>query len=225
MATDVEITFTRLHLSMRFKDVLFPFEQSLFLRYLPELGYSISGQIRQVLPPLGGHLEVKGVIATKGADIRVAINPENPSLGIAAPDCGTLVDTFEEVEAALRERLHLNSEEHALFYEVDARATVHTGSNPTAVLRKHAAPKAIVAGGEALFGEPCANATFRLVPTTGSASSADWFDLIVEPFWGSPETFYVANLVFRNSDRQRVVGLARELAPKLEQFVETLEAR
>ena len=221
--TGLQIDILRLHLSVRWQGFLLPFEQRKFLSLLPEQGYVIDEGVTQS-PAFGTFSETSGVLARKGVT-SLTMEPSKPSMGLDNPEGHLLVEEFDSLEENLKHGLSFDSPERAAFYEVLFSALVWTDKNALDVLKRlRPADDPLAAKFSETVGlGPAAMASIRLVPVIGQIHSSDWWDLLIDPSFRSPEQCYRVSFVFRNPERIPTMEITKDLVQMIKTTIQQLE--
>ena len=216
-----DIDFLRLHLGVRWNTVLLPFEQRKFTSLLPDVGYVLDERVDQPLP-FGAYPEASGTIARKGTT-SLTMDTSTPVLALEAKTGQSLAEEFDIIEEALKHELSFDSPEHASFYEIVAQALVWTKKDALAVFASLGTAESIASRFSEKIGiGPSANVTLRLVPASGEVHSPDWWEFHIEPSFRSPQCYRV-QIVYRDSERSKVIELAENLEQIINNFIALLE--
>lgn len=218
--TDV-VNIARFDILVRWRAVLFPFEQSSLIQILPEQGYVVP-QAYTEPPPIGGRLETTGPIATKGA-LRLIVNAAGPGIQLYGTDAIDTVTEFERLEEVLRDQLGFDSRAQARFYEVDAQVTVTSHRSPITTLRGRTDLGKLAENVGVLLGHRVAPFGVRFVTPDSLPTSEDWQELLIEPSLRSPEHSYYGILVFRRKQWEPVKDVALRINEIFEKLPAELE--
>jgi len=216
-----QIQYQKLHLSVRYNTVLFPFDVTRFVQVLPESGYVVRDELVGPVP-FGARVRVTGSVAHKG-EIVLAINMDRNSVGIDAIDVDTLVSEMDALEDLLLDRLGFDSQKSAFFYELLAEAEVSTDRSPAEVLGSKFIQQGIFRSLSTAIGEPTTNFGFRLVPTNANPNQPEWHDIRIQPDVARATTHYYLATVFRSAERSKVMDFASRLTGILSDALTELE--
>lgn len=221
--TSHEVEITRFDISVCWRTVAFPFDQSKLFRILPEQGYVLESGIRQALRgQLGGSTEVSGLVANKGA-LSLTLANTRPGLGITGTVAADVVSEFELLERRLQDHLFFDSRENARFYEVDADVLVWTTHSPIATMRKSLDQNHVLLDtmSESL-GHKVGLHGAVVAATDSLPGSEEWHEIHVRPSLRSPEHAFQMVLVFRRREWEPVYKLASRIPAIFEQICEGL---
>jgi hypothetical protein len=217
-----EIDFFHLRLSVRWNTVLLPFEQYKFVALLPDEGYVLDERLNEPRP-FGTYPEFGGTIARKGTTTLI-MDTRSLILGLEAKNGQSLAEDFDVLENALRSELSFDSPEHASFYEILSNALVWTKQDALAVLRKLGVNNLMASRfSEATDLGPAANATLRLVPTSGEVHSENWWEFQIEFSPRSPHNCYRVQIIYRSPERSKVMDLTKDIERFIRTSIELLE--
>lgn len=222
--TDYEIDLTSLRLSVGWKTVLMPFEQSKFVSSLPGEGYVLLEDVRQVPAAAGVSVEISGPLARKGT-ATVLIDTRRLTLGVECQDPRIAVDELTELEGLLERRLSFDSAEHARFYELVANIQAWTRRSPIGTFRSLQLADHLVTRLSGTIGAgPLRDVSLRLIPAEGTPLGVDWWDFQIEPSFRSPDRCFRFNTVYRRSVREPVMVMARNLEDLTMKTLQLLES-
>src|SRR3972149_6285473 len=105
----LDIRVERFSFNTRLKSIFFPIDYSDITEVLREAGFTIPPSLADRTPglPLGARLIMSGPIAQKD-DLRFQMIPDRGIIGIDGRDIERTLDTFNEVEELIRQRLRVD---------------------------------------------------------------------------------------------------------------------
>jgi hypothetical protein len=216
------VNMIRMSLLVRWRTILFPFEQSQLIKQLPENGYVLTDEIRNRIPSYGARVEVTGVVARKG-DVSLIFDTSRPGFQIEGADNESMVDELDILEGMISDSFNVESESIARFYEVDAQALIRSRKSPIEVVRLYGADAGKFEQIGDIIGIETGAYGFKISSMMSQPSDEDWFEMLLEPNSRSPHTDYFAYLILRKNNRMKVTDIARRIKLVFQQVIERLE--
>jgi hypothetical protein len=223
---DIQIKIERFHFSVRLKSFFFPLQLAELTPILSEIGYSMRKELAERIPdlPLGGRIVVGGSIAEKkdtGQTFR--LEPDRGVIAIAGHDINGVIEDFSRFEKLVRDKVNVNLEAEASFYEFIAEGSATTGKDPTKVIAKLFKDSNLESQISKILGFSAANFGVRIVEQNRYVTEAQWFDLKIEPFVPKPTVVYDVNLTCRHPKRANAVDTAKSLSKTVENILAVME--
>jgi hypothetical protein len=213
------IRYRTLSVSLRYDTVLFPFESLLFLQSLADLGYAFPEPQQ---PPLGGRVDVGGVLGRKGG-VAVHLNIDKMVLGVSANDPQSLLTEFDAVERIVSTQFGIQGETHAKFYELLAGMVVDAGKPPLEVWEAHRRSIPLADNLSSILGTEMAPFGLRVSPIGKEPNRAEWFDVKVEPDVQTNCRAHTVEIVYRKPDRSSVMAFTASLERTVMALIEAIE--
>jgi len=215
------ISVRSVHLAVRYKTLHFPIDPVELAHIVPEAGYVVAD--RDLLSvPFGARVAISGPVATKG-DTELRINSERGILATRGRDADSVVDEFEALEGFLEEQFAFDSQGASRFYELLAELTVTSAENPLSVMARQSEGVAVLQRLGEVLGFPVSNFTLRAVGTGQEPNDNNWSEVRIEPSIPDTTTRFFVSIVFRNEERDLVVGFARNLTQTVDRLIEEVE--
>jgi len=214
---DVQIVWQRVTLIERFSSVLYPLDLPELLRQIPTIGYVVSE------PSARGIAEGVMPSASKG-DVTLIINEGNKTLGVAARDPGTALQSYEELRCFYIEHLDPSPGLKSHYHELQAVGWAKSGQDPVRTCSRFWSNHAGLKGIGDVLGETITNFGIHLVPSDRDPNQSDWFHITVEPSVTSGSKRYRFNWIWREQDPQRVEKQTSTVEEVLKRTILKLEA-
>jgi len=223
---DIQIKIERFHFSVRLKSIFFPLELAELTPILSEIGYSVRKELAERIPdlPLGGRIVIGGNIAEKkdtGQTLR--LDPDRGVIAIVGQDIDGVIRDFSDLERLVKDKINVDLEAEALFYEFIAEGSAITGRDPTKVIATIFGDSKLESEISRMLGFSATNFGVRVVEQNRYVTEAQWFDLRVEPLIPKPNAVYTINLTRRHPERAKVVDSAKSLSKMVENILNVME--
>ncbi len=221
-STGGEITIRNLRLSARYNHVIFPLDILQFAAALHKKGYNLNEPPPPPSPSSIDRLGYAGPIATKNGAL-VDVNGQREFVGVSCQNLEKLLKTFEEVMTILDDENSIGGPLHRWFCEFQGRFEYRLrGENPMDLLRHLSESITFVKDcGEAL-GRKCALRDIRIVKSGASPDSSEFFEVIVEPTFGRPQSSFEAVMIFRDEKLDLVMEFAQKSEETLRAIITAL---
>lgn len=223
---NIQIKIERFHFSVKLKSIFFPLELAELMPILGEIGYSVRKELAERIPdlPLGARIVIGGNIAEKkdtGQTFR--LDPDRGVVAIAGQDINGVLEDFSNLERLVKDKVNVDLEAEASFYEFIAEGSATTGRDPTKVIAKLFEDSKLASELSKILGFSATNFGVRVVEQNKYVTEAQWFDLRVEPLIPKPNAVYTVNLTCRHPQRANVVEVARSLTKMVENVLDVME--
>jgi len=221
-----QIKIERFHFAVRLKSLFFPLELAELMPILSETGYLVRKELAERIPdlPLGGRIVVGGNIAEKKDTSQTfRLDPDRGVVAIAGQDINGVIEDFSSLEKLVKDKVNVDLETEALFYEFTAEGSATTGRDPTKVIAKLFEDSKVESEISKILGFSATNFGVRVVERNRYVTEAQWFDLRVEPLTPKPNAVYSVNLTCRHPKRANVVEAAKSLTKMVENILEVME--
>ena len=203
----LKATYRNLSLAVKYGSVLFPFDVTQFLQTLSKQGFILPEELMQPVP-FGKRLDVSGFVARKG-EITVRINTNRYVVAVNAADVKTVVTEMDAVDSLLGNELDFDSSGLVQFYEFSAGLTTKAKRSPLDSWHTHFSQVPIINEFSKILETEVAPLGFRLSESGQTPNQPNWFDIRIAPLIQSAENYHLVEVVFRNSDRDKVFDFAR----------------
>jgi hypothetical protein len=203
----LKATYRNLSLAVRYNSVLFPFDVTQFLRALSRQGFILPEELMQPVP-LGRRLDVSGFVARKG-EIAVRIDTKRHIVAVNTIDVKTVVTEMDVVDSLLSDELDFDGSDLVQFYEFSAGLTTKAKRNPLDSWQTHFSQIPIINEFSKILGAEVSPLGLRLSESGQVPNQPDWFDIRIAPLIQSAENYHFVEVVFRNSQRDKVFDFAR----------------
>jgi len=221
-----QIKIERFHFAVRLKSLFFPLELAELMPILSEIGYLVRKELAERIPdlPLGGRIVIGGNIAEKKDTSQTfRLDPDRGVVAIAGQDINGVIEDFSNLEKLVKDKVNVDLETEALFYEFTAEGSATTGRDPTKVIAKLFEDSKVESEISKILGFSATNFGVRVVERNRYVTEAQWFDLRVEPLTPKPNAVYSVNLTCRHPKRANVVEVAKSLTKMVENILEVME--
>lgn len=220
--TNGQITYTKAYLSIGFRKLLFPIDVRLFLNILPEEGYILEEDVFKIRRRFGGQITISGDIARKG-DFRLAINSEKGFIGVDGPEPLSVVEEISTLTKVLEDRLQIDLESTASFYEFLADGSLKTTKPPLETFLQASEAFLPMAKISKAFGENVSFYGLRLASAGQEPNQPDFLDIRIEPNIVHTRNFYSFSATYRMSEFDKVAEFAKGFSSKLTDIIRILE--
>lgn len=210
-------------MSFGFREMWFPIDTRLLLRFLPESGYSFTEPERIGVIPFRGRLEIRGDIARKG-DLRLSIDTERQYIGIDGPDPETTLNALKEFEQFIEQRLSFTVESHAAFYELLADGYISLDKNVKDLFREASLKLVFLQKVQDSLGEQAELFGVRFGSAKKRINDPDWFEIDLRPAIVTElPSSCEFSVVYRKPQREKVVKFTRDLPDILLKLIKYIE--
>jgi hypothetical protein len=213
-------TYRLLSLAVKYHSVLFPFDVYPFLRELSQQGFILPEPLEPV--PLSSRFEVSGIVGRK-EDIAVRLDTSRQVLGVYASSVNAALAGMDTLEALLKNELAFDSPGWAQYYEFLADLTIRTKKNPLESWQTHFAHTSIIEKFSEVLGGSVFPFGIRLAIVGETPNQVNWFDMRIEPSIQSATSHHFVEVIFRRSDRDKVIAFVRRFENILSQLFAQIE--
>lgn len=223
---NIQIKIERFHFSVKLKSIFFPLELAELTPILSEIGYSVRKELADRIPdlPLGGKIVVGGSIAEKkGTGQTFRLEPDRGVIAIAGQDIDGVIEDFSNLEKLVKEKVNVDLEAEASFYEFITEGSATTERDPTKVIAKLFEDSNLESQISKVLGFSATNFGLRVVEQNRYVTEAQWFDLRIEPLIRKPNAVYNVNLTCRHPKRANVVDTAKLLSETVKNILAVME--
>ena len=223
---DIQIKIERFHLSVKLKSIFFPLEFAELLPVLEEAGYTVRKDIAERIPdvPLGIRAIVGGTIAEKrDAGQTFRLDPDRGVIAIAGQDVSGIIEDFSNLETLVKDKLNVDLQKEAYFYEFIVEGFATTGRDPTRVIAKLFQDSRLQSEISKILGFTATNFGVRIVEQNRYVTDSQWFDFRIEPHIPKPDMNYHINATYRHPKRANVVQTAKSLGETFEKLLSAIE--
>ncbi len=223
---NIQIKIERFHFSVKLKLIFFPLELAELTPILGEIGYSVRKDLAERIAdfPLGSRIVIGGNIAEKkDTSQTLRLDPDRGVIAIAGQDIDGVIKDFSDLERLVNDKINVDLEAEASFYEFIAGGSAITGRDPTKVIAKLFGDSKLESEISRILGFSATNFGVRVVEQNIYVTEAKWFDLRIEPLIPKPNTVYSINLSHRHPERAKVVGSAKSLIKMVENILDVME--
>ncbi|MBA7681849.1 hypothetical protein ES703_90190 [subsurface metagenome] len=222
----IDVKTERFYFSVRLRSLFFPMDLTDITPLLQEIGYSIYRELIERLPeaPAGGRLVIGGNIAQR-ADVgrRFSMNPDRGVVTITGHDIDGVVDDFTRFEKLVKERLNLDFEDNARFYEINFDGTATTGKDPTKVVAKVYQSSTLLSDISKSLELPVANFGIRVVEKNRYTTEDKWLEIKIEPSIPRPNSSYYINFIYREAIKTDVLNQSKVLIETIKKLITSME--
>ena len=223
---NIQIKIERFHFSVRLKSIFFPLGLAELTPILSEIGYSVRKELAERIPdlPLGGRIVIGGNIAEKKDTSQTfRLDPDRGVVAIAGQDINGVIEDFSNLEKLVKDKVNVDLEAEASFYEFIAEGSATTGRDPTKVIAKLFEDSNLESQISKILGFSATNFGVRIVEQNRYVTEAQWFDLRIEPLVSKPNAVYTVNLTCRHPERANAVDAAKSLSKTVKNILVAME--
>lgn len=219
----------RFHFSVRLGSLFFPLSLDDIKPGLDILGYSMTPALDRTRLPYapGVRLSISGQIAENlEAKLSLRMDPERGIVAIEGSDIEAVIKSFDELEKWVQENTSVDFAQERRFYEFIFDGTISVGSerDPIRTISNLYSDSRTIEQFGDIIEAKVTNFGIRLVQKDRSPGEDEWLDIRVEPTVERPRSTYLANVVYRSPDKEKVIARANELLATLEQIIATIES-
>lgn len=222
----VDVKTDRFYLSVRLRSLFFPMDLTDIKPLLQEIDYSVYQELAERLPeaPSGARLVIGGNIAQR-VDVgrRFSMNPDRGVVTITGHDIDGVVDDFTRFEKLVKERLKLDFEDNARFYEINFDGLATTGKDPTQVIARAYQDSKLLSSISQSLGIPAANFGIRVVEQNRYPTDDQWFEIKIEPSIPRPKSSYYINFLYREATKAAVLSKAKGIIETIKILITIME--
>lgn len=215
-----QVTYRQIQLSARYSSVLFPFDTIQFLRLLENNSFLLIEQLAEI--PIGGRLEVGGIIARKGS-ASINIDTNKMVLGVAGATTVEVADELDRLESLLQKEFGFDGATRSMFYEFIVNCSLKGRGNMVETMGLHFAETPMLKKLSGLIGKDVSVFAARLGAKGISPNDPNWFDFQIEPMVAAPSDHYQIRVVYRNAHRGDVFSFVRKFDASLRGLREIIE--
>ncbi len=222
----VDVKTDRFYLSVRLKSLFFPMDLTDIKPILQEIDYSVYQELIERLPdaPSGGRLVIAGNIAQRvEVGRRFSMNPDRGVVTITGHDIDGVVDDFTGFEKLVKERLKLDFEDNARFYEINFDGLATTGKDPTKVIARIYQDSKLLSNISKSIDIPAANFGIRVVEQNRYPTDDKWFEIKIEPSIPRPNSSYYINFLYREATKASVLSKAKGIIDTIVKLITSME--
>lgn len=210
----------RFSFAVRLESLFFPLEYGAVTDILKEQrGFNIEPSPRLPELPPGARLEVGGKIASRD-DLKFRMHPERGVVGVDGKKIDDVLDEFQEVAHLFKEKLDVDLDDRARFYEFTCELFVVSSKETKKTLAELFSGFEHMKRFREIIGHDTVNYGIRLVPARTDPDSAHWFDYKIEPMVTNPNRTYYVYVVYR--DKKDKKNAVMEAAKRLEETTKSL---
>ncbi len=149
-------------------------------------------------------------------DVRVILAGLNNALNTVGDDPDKVIDVFQEVNKSI---LDLGYEEESTisFYEIITHINIKVKVPPKNILNKHA--KSIL---DLFKNYGRLNAIGIRLSDKLPEDTEEYVDIGIEPKPTSPNTYLLINIVFRSSDKQKIIDFHQNLETNIQEIIKNI---
>lgn len=213
--------------SLRFEFVLFPIDIIELLEALAKAGYT------PMMPPssmagsrmLGQAIRIsaKGKIAQKGP-IEVEMNDELGVIATISPLPELAIQSLNEIVQIIKDQLEVDLTVNALFYEIVGNFEVKTDKNALQSIQQFTGKTSLFESLSKIMNKEVSSFNLRLAPTGQVPSSADWFEITVEPNIIKVKSTYRVIAIYRSKEKVKTEEFAKSEISQIIEIIKTIEA-
>lgn len=219
-----QVIYKRAYLAIGFRGVLFPIDVGLLLKILPEAGYALAEDVaRFALSGRAQAISIRGDNIARKGDFSLALNSDRGFIGVDGPGPQETAEEFSSLEEFLKEKLEVNLQEKATFYEFLAVGALPSNVTPLQTFASLSKELPITKTLTRVLGTEVALFGLRLVPLNQDPNQADWFDITLEPSVEHVARYYNFSGVFRRATREPVIEFAKRFSETILEIVSCLE--
>lgn len=218
---DPEIISGSIQLSIRFKNVLFPFNQIVFLGAIEKIGFV---PIQKIPPPpaqRGVRFAIGGEVAVKG-NIYLSMVDEKQVLSLRGVDPNALAVELNNIENLILEEFAFDSEKNAFFYEFLGNLTYKASDDPINSFKNISEKFAFLEKLARISGRKLGLFGLRLVDPSAIPNQIDWYEFNIEPDLNHSRQWYSINTVFRNGKKSEVESFCKKFFEISNDFIKEL---
>ncbi len=217
----VGLKIDRLWFAVRLKNVIFPIDLRESIDLLHKSGYSLTPQASQPLPPPPARISMVGAIATK-ADCVVNINSDMGVIGVDGKSAMVLT-IFDELSSLIKDKLDVNVDESAMFYETMISVTIYSERNPMERLSKLFENIVQSLKFSEVLDEEVSGIAIRLASKGKVPNQEEWLDFLIEPDIIRPTKAYSCRIVYRSANKLKVRKFIQNLNNKVSGVIKLIE--
>ena len=223
-AKETKVTYTKAYLSFGFREMWFPIDTRLLLRYLPESGYAFTEPERIGVIPFKARLEIRGEDIARKGDLHLSIDTERQLIGIDGPDPETILSALKECEQFIEQRLSFKVESHVTFYELLADGYISLDKNVKELFREASSKLEFLQKVQDILGEQAELFGVRLGSSRERINDPDWFEIDLHPAIVTElPSSCEFSVVYRKPQREKVVKFAQGLPNILLKLIKYIE--
>lgn len=212
--------YRQLSLAVKYNTVLFPFDTVLFLQAISKQGFILSDEIGPI--PSGARLQLRGRVATKG-DISIRVDTDRHIVAVEVLNPESAIEQLDLIESLLHDDLAFDSSGLIHFYEFGSDLVVKSVKNPLESWQTHFAHVPVIEKISNILGRETALYGVTVALKGADPNQSNWFDLRINPQILSATNNYAVKVVFRDAERDEVIGFVRGFEDTLSKLLAIVE--
>jgi len=200
------VTGKRLRIGVRYTSVFFPFDGTLFLEAVEKLGYTLTGDLTDLVP--GRRISVDGIIARKGP-LAIRLHTDRNTIVVQGPGVNDILDEVDSIESRLKDDLGFDRSGLLDFYEFTAYFLIRSEKSPLESWYAHLAATEIMQSISKVFDGEVYPFGLRLGLKDLDPNQGQWLDVNILPAFTPAGDQYLVDVVFRDAARDKVFDFAR----------------
>jgi len=171
----------------------------------------------------GATLEPAGGPVAQIGDTTIDADLNRGIIGVEANSTKELLTAYMQLLEILEKELQIETGKHTWFVEFVSDLNIAGSKRAIDAMRNTYPSARIVDVASKLVGEPSGFYGVRIGSMEHDTTGPNWFDLRIEPLVRKPQIYYVS-FVYRNADPKKVLRIAQDVEPKIEQLISSIES-
>ena len=209
-------------MSIRFNYIIFPLDLSRLIGALQGIGFTPLAPIPPIPASIFGRSLGSGLIAGNG-NCLVDVNSDRQFIGVQDSDLDKTLERFNEMSSLLASPDLLGNHMKTWFIEFQARLQYWPKANGLGIFKQISSEIPLLEAWSHILPSPPALFHIRVNPIEQPIDSPDYYEIIFEPNLACPQECYEILIVFRNPDRTKVEGFARDIKKTSDKLASALE--
>ena len=218
-----EARLERFLFSVRLDTMFFPLAFSELRDIAGKAGFTLPERLRQIPQmslPRGG-VVVSGGIGEK-PNTRFNVEPERSIVTVEGNKVDEVLADFDLIEELAQKEFSVDFVQARRFYEFIADLSILSSVDPIKAMARLSSWK-LQSQFSKILGQPTTNFGVRLVKKGQPPDEVEWFDYRIEPLIAKSRSAYYSNVVYRSSDKTRVVKQAETLIDTVKALIAVIE--
>ena len=215
----MDLNLQSFRISLVLKSFFFPLTSAETFQSLRKRGFETGRSPAPV--PSGPRIYVSGILGRKGKSF-IDVDNAQKIVAVQGETIEESVQTFREINEMIAQDFFVKLDEDIDYVELIAHFLIQTEKNPFEVIQNSSQMKSKKRF-EEIMGVDVAEYRFSIAPRGILPSSRDWFEVNVSPKLTMPEKAYWVEVVFRDTDRNKVIKFAETLNSTIASVISAIE--
>lgn len=143
--------------------------------------------------------------------------------GVISPNFKDTMNVFDDIIKAIKQYWRVNLIDYIGFYETETVINYHSNKDVYKKISNVYQDSKYMKKFSTLLGTPIGTFNMRLVPHGKSASSEEWFDIILEPKLASAGNIYAVRALYRDKQLAKIRKVTEKVPDTIKQMIKELE--